>query len=54
MIIETSMYDINGTVAVNIPPSLVEYYGLKKQAKPWKCKIEDVSDSQVKITFQKW
>lgn len=54
MILETSMYDINGTVAINIPPAFVAYFGLKANQKPWKCKIEEMGENEAKITFTKW
>ena len=53
MILETSMYDINGTVAINIPPAFVAYFGLKANQKPWKCKIEEIGKNEAKITFTK-
>ena len=39
---------------VLIPEKYVKYHGINVEGRPLKCKIEDLSDNESKLTFQKW
>lgn len=50
MITETSIIDVSGSLYALLPKQYADYFKLK----PGKCKIEDTSENEVKLTFQKW
>jgi len=51
MELETTITDNGGSIYVRIPSAMVDYYGLRMPSKPLKCKIEDLSKNESKITF---
>ncbi len=50
MLLETKIHKIGGSHMIVIPVSMVEYF----KVKPGKCKIEDTTDNEAKLTFEKW
>jgi hypothetical protein len=52
MELQTTIVRIGDSVYVRIPANMVEYYKIKKNRLPAKCRIKDDDDETAKITFR--
>jgi len=51
MISETAIHKVGGSLMVVIPDAYVKHFELDKKRELKKCKIEDVSKNEAKLTF---